>query len=756
MSVARSPCGSPTAPRGLATTASFQAFWIRGTTGAHVNLKQRLTSTENLLRSIRNGEAFASGAEGRGDSKKGAQQGSIWTRRISLGDIFTGLIRRQKNASTQADEAPAIAQTPAAPRKGAPDRAPASAAPSSATPAAALAAPVPKSAAPKPFWTRQFNFKRSGKALNIGVSVSGPTLCIAVVHNSGPSIAATRRFPMEPDQAPGESGFAAFWQACLASMNYAGVAADVWAVLRSADLDLNVLSVPKLAGGKLDAAVYWTLQKEKKFAEAEYILDYLVMGPTADSKTPKLDVLTCLARRADVERLRDSFREAGTPLAGITAIPNAFLGLYRRAGAPTGFTLAANIHVEPDFSAIGLYTKDHLLFSRFIRSGAGSMADTLVDHFQEQAKPKAMPMDDLELPLPGAPAPSASAGGAPLTQQLDGIQAQALLRHVLLGAPKPDFASPGHLLTPAQMIDIIAPAIERLARQVERTLDYYASSQQLRCDALHLSGDIFASDAIAQSLAGQLGFTSVVFDATRIVKGGDTTAPDDRMSMAPALAAALSPAGKGINLLSNYKVRTAQEAKRAVTSSLILGLAALMLVIGGGGLVLDKRVSAKSRELDALKTQRASLGPAVDEATLLASVNLFKMRQQGLRETTARMLASAALAEIALRTPEGVRLLSFTVDYPNAEPADAGAAKAQAPAPAPAKAPPGAESANGSVLVEGIVTGDKAQFDGTLSRFVLDLQTSPLFAAPTVNETGIKELGSGTQVLYFSLRLGVK
>jgi len=729
----------------------FRPFGLWGTTGAHVNLKQRLTSTENLLRSIRNGEAFASGAEGRGDSKKGAQQGSIWTRRISLGDIFTGLIRRQKNASIQADEVPAITQTPAAPSQGAPDGATVSAAPPSAIPAAALAAPAPKSAAPKPFWTRQFNFKRNGKALNIGVSISGPTLCLAVVHNSGPTIAATRRFPMEPDQAPGESGFAAFWQACLASMDYSGVAADVWVVLRSADLDLNVLSVPKLAGGKLDAAVYWTLQKEKKFAEAEYILDYLVMGPTADSKTPKLDVLTCLARRADVERLRDSFREAGTPLAGVTAIPNAFLGLYRRAGAPTGFTLAANIHVEPDFSAIGLYTKDHLLFSRFIRSGAGSMADTLVDHFQEQAKPKTVPMDDLELPLPGAPAPSAPTA-APLTLQLDGIQAQALLRHVLLGAPKPDFATPGHLLTPTQMIDIIAPAIERLARQVERTLDYYASSQQLRCDALHLSGDIFASNAIAQSLAGQLGFTPVVFDATRIVKGGDTTAPDDRMSMAPALAAALSPVGKGINLLSNYKVRTAQEAKRAVTSSLILGLAALMLVIGGGGLVLDKRVTAKHRELDTLKTQRASLGPAVDEATLLASVNLFKMRQQGLRETSARMLASAALAEISLRVPENVRILSLAVEYPNAEGATAGAAKAQDPA----KSAPGAETANGSVFVEGIVTGDKTQFDGTLSRFVLDLQTSPLFAAPTVNETGIKELGSGTQVLYFGMRLGVK
>ena len=492
----------------------YQCHEQQKTTGAHVNLKERLTSTEKLLRSIRSGEALSSQTQ---QEPAQAPQGSIWTRPLSLGNVFSGIARRAKApaaAPQMQNAAPAPASATAAPvpaQETLPARSPApQVEPHSQGEAAGslwtrpLSLPglgsgqgkqdkVPQAAA-KPFWARQIRLGGSGKTHCIGISVSGPNLCVAVVRQASGSLEAARRFSMEPEQAPGEKGFAAFFDACLETLGYARVSADLWAVLRSSDLDLNVLTVPKLSGAKLDAAAYWTLQKEKKFAEAEYALDYLVFGPTADSKESRLDVLTCLARRSDVERLRDAFRDAGRPLTGVTAIPNALLALYRRPGAPTGHALAANIHVEPDFSAIGLYAKDRLLFSRFIRSGAGSMAETLAEHFQAQARPKPAAQADLELPLPGAGEQGAPEPAA-LPQTLDAAQAHELMRHVLLDAPRPAFAAPEHLLSPEEMLEVLSPAIERLARQVERTLEYYATSQQGRCDALHLSGEIFGCPA---------------------------------------------------------------------------------------------------------------------------------------------------------------------------------------------------------------------------------------------------------------------
>ncbi|MGE4265152.1 MAG: hypothetical protein AB7E46_11855 [Desulfovibrio sp.] len=607
-----------------------------------------------------------------------------------------------------------------------------------------------------PFLQRQIRFGGGGKTFCIGVSVSGPSLCLAVIRQASRTLERARRFPMQPEQAPGEPGFAALLSECLEAMGFASSSADLWAILRSSDLDLNVLAVPKLSGSKLDAAVYWTLQKEKKFAEAEYALDYLVLGPSAQAREHKLDVLTCLARRADVERLRDAFQQAGRPLTGVTAIPNAFLALYRRPGAPTGYAMAANIHVEPDFSAIGLYARDRLLFSRFIRSGAGSMAEALAEHFQYQAKPQAAPLAELELSLPDASAPGAEP--LPPPEALDSAQAQELLRHVLLGAPRPAFATPEHLLPPEQMLEIVSPAIERLARQVERTLEYYASSQQARCDALHLSGEIFGCPAIAEALASQLGFAPVVFDPAAILQAGEQQAPaQDRMVLAPAVAAALSLADKGVNLMANYKVRTAQEAKRLVTRSIIIGLAGVMLLIGAAGLVLERGNAAKQRELASLKAQVAALGPMADEAALKAMVERYAQRQAGLRKAATRLLATASVADIARRAPEGVRILSLNVEYPAAEQAKPGAPPPPGqPKPQPKPQGQPLAPAQGTLVIEGVVMGERPGFDAALSRFVINLQSSPMFQMPVVNESGLKELGAGEQVLHFVMHVGVK
>lgn len=712
-----------------------------------MNLKERLSSTENLLRAIRSGEPYAAASPDQ-------PQGSIWKRKISLGGLLRGLTRRAAPPATAPAQAPA--RTPAQ----SPAPAAATAAPNASDARAAPQQPAP---ARQPFWMRPIAFGVRGKALRLGVSVSGSNLCLALVRSPSGALLAARRFPMLPEQAPGERDFPEFLRACLRRLGPQAMEAEPWAVLRSSDLDLNVLAVPRLSGGKLDAAVYWTLQKEKKFAEAEYVLDYLVMGPTKDSKEPRLDVLTCLARRADVERLREAFRDAGRPLAGVTAIPNAFLNLYRLPGAPRDHALAANIHVEPDFSAIGLYAQDRLVFSRFIRSGAGSMAETLVEHFQELARPRPVAGGDLELPLPGEAGAGQAHGPAdepPFVPPPDSAQALELFRHVLLGAPRPDFAQPGHLLTPEEMLEAVSPAIERLARQVERTLEYYATSQQARCDALHLSGDIFGSPLVVQALGGQLGYSPVRFDAAALVpEGGEAAPPDERMSLAPALAAALSPPERGINLLATYKARTAQDAKRKVTQALLLGLAAVLLVIGAAGFWLERANVARRAELSTVQARLAALGPVPDEGALAARLAQFASQQDGLRQAAARYQMPVILSELARRVPEGVRLLSVTADFAPPQQKDAQGKPQQKPPAAQAQARPQGgplSQAGDLIVVEGIVTGQKAGFDATLSRFVIELQASPLFSLPLVHQTELRDLDSEGQALYFVLHTGVK
>lgn len=665
-----------------------------------MNLKERLSSTENLLRSIRSGEAFTS-------LRKPAQKKP----------------KAEAKPANGADSLSALSSMP--------------------MPAPARTA----SPAKQNVFNRQLSFGAGPKTAVLGVAMSAGRLSLALV--SGGSLKLAVRFPFGPDQAFGQKGFPAFLRTCLESVRDKTSRAKVWAVLRTQDLDLNVLTVPKLSGAKLNAAVYWTQQKEKKFAEAEYILDYVVLGPTRDSREPRLDVLTCLARRVDVDRLRDAFREAGCPLDGITTTPSAMQHLYRLPGAPQGFSLAANIHVEADFSIIGLYEEGRLRFSRFIRSGTDSMAEALMEHFQELTKPKATQVEELELPQPGVPrAPGARA--APVLLPLDAAQAKGVLRHVFMGSPAPADVNPAQIPSESKLLGIIAPALDRLAKQVERTLEYFATTHQQRCDVVHFSGRVFGSQSLLQSLAGLLGYPHAAFDATSMLpsKPG-VVSQADRMAMAPAIAASFSEPEKGINLLRNFKQRGAEQSRRTVTRSLILGLAASLLLVGAAGMWLEHGNAVKRQELALAKSRLAAFGPAIDESTLTLSVAQFKARQEAMRAAAGRFTAPAVLADLARRAPANVKILNMTLDM---------AAPAPAPAPGSAPAaPPGQGKVQAADLLtlEGVILGDKAGFDSTLSRFIIELQASPLFSMPVVHQTGLKDLGAEGQVLHFVLHMGV-
>jgi Tfp pilus assembly PilM family ATPase len=675
-----------------------------------VNLKERLTSTENLLRSIRSGEAFAS-------------------------------LRKPKDKKEPAPGA-------------APEAAPATAPEADAqpAPAPALAAlPTPAPQAKKPFWTRQLSFSPVKKSAVLGVSMTSGRLSLAVV--SGGTIQFSTRFPFGPDQAFGQMGFPAFLRTCLESVRDKAPQARVWAVLRSQDLDLNVLTVPKLSGAKLDAAVYWTQQKEKKFAEAEYAMDYVVLGPSEDVKEPRLDVLTCLARRVDVDRLRDAFSEAGWELEGITTLPSALQALYRLPDGPKGFTLAANIHVEEDASTIGLYAGGNLRFSRFIRSGTDSMAEALLTYFQDLAKPKAVAAapetepGDLEMAPLGEAKPPVEAEEDVLVPP-DPLQAKGLMRHLLLGGPVPKGLGPGHILSPAKALEAIAPAVDRLTKQVERTLEYYATSKRLHCDVVHLSGRIFRNPGVVSALAGQLGYPHHAFDATVMLPSRpDAVSEIDRMALAPALAACLSSPDKGINLLRNYKQRAAEQYQQTLTRALLVGLAASFLIIGAVGYGIEQNASKLRAELAGTRQQLQAMGAAIDEGTLSRSLEQYAARQNSLRRAAERFTAPVILAELSRRTPAGVKILTLTIDLevPPAVPA----------APPPPGKPQAAHPGD-LVTLEGIVVGDAAVLESTLSRFVIELEASPLFNLPVVHQTSLTDSGGEGKALHFVLHMGVK
>ncbi|MDP3425747.1 MAG: hypothetical protein Q8S17_00005, partial [Humidesulfovibrio sp.] len=415
-----------------------------------------------------------------------------------------------------------------------------------------------------------------------------------------------------------------------------------------------------------------------------------------------------------------------------------------------GFSLAANIHVEEDASTIGLYADGALRFSRFIRSGTDSMAEAVLVHFQDLSKPRPTAVAELELPPPGAPraATAKAPGGSAVLAPVDAIQAKGLLRHALLGGPVPKGVSPGHVLSQAETLEAIGPAVDRLAKQVERTLEYYATASQQRCDILHLSGRIFRNPLVLEALAAQLGYPHQAFDSTTMLPSRpDAVSPIDSMALAPAVAASLSMPDKGINLLRNYKQRASELAKQRISRFLLLGLAAGLLLIGAAGYLIEQRAVVQRQKLVQAQRQLAAMGPVIDEAVLTRSVAQFAARQESLRQASARFTAPIVLAELTRRAPANIRFLNLTMDL-GVPPA--------APTAPPPPGQPKAVQPSDLVTLEGVVLGGKADLEPALSRFVIELQASPLFNMPVVHQTSLKDLGAEGQVLHFVMHMGVQ
>jgi hypothetical protein len=141
------------------------------------------------------------------------------------------------------------------------------------------------------------------------------------------------------------------------------------------------------------------------------------------------------------------------------------------------------------------------------------------------------------------------------------------------------------------------------------------------------------------------------------------------------------------------------------------------------------------------------MGPVIDEGTLTRSVAQFAARQESLRQAAARFTAPIVLAELTRRAPANIRFLTLTIDM-GVPPA--------APGAPPPPGQPKAVQPSDLVTLEGVVLGGKADLEPALSRFVIELQASPLFNMPVVHQTSLKDLGAEGQVLHFVMHMGVQ
>ncbi|MEW6220447.1 MAG: hypothetical protein AB1634_13065 [Thermodesulfobacteriota bacterium] len=580
----------------------------------------------------------------------------------------------------------------------------------------APAAPRPRRAAPAT-GRRRFTLPllpglAAGGGLAVGIEIGADALCL--VKASGglahPCLLDSQYLPyagrcqvpspVEARTLTGDDRFGRFLAEALAGFVGRRERARLWCVLPRQAVTIHHLTVPRVAKRELANVVFWAAKKELTLDEGATVLDYTLLGEVTVAEVPKLAVLVLLANRQEVAAWQGLFRGLGFPLTGLASSAVALQNLLESRWLGGDGDAYSLLHLDEQESFIDVYLDRQLLFSRDIKTGIGSLLESMVG--------------------------LKTAGGA--------IPDEDAARRLLLGSRD---AGPG-----LDIIDLRLPATDRLVRQLERTFDYCATHFACpRPSHLFLTGSLAGSASFARLFASELGLACSALDPFAVDRPLLGTAlpppqPAQRAALGPAFGLALSDGRRTPNCLQPQKEREAIQRSQRLSQVASAGFLALLAASTVLFAWQRGQVRSKEERRAFLARQLAAAVPPgvgqLDQALLLDLVARIRELAGQDYQRAKEQFEVALLAELLRLTPPAVRLISLTVTR--------GAASDRNRTP-----PYG-------LAMEGLVTGPARQLELKLAALVANLSASPFFQTVTIRERSARAFRS-EEVLHFVVEL---
>lgn len=539
----------------------------------------------------------------------------------------------------------------------------------------------------------------------VGVEVEdGELRMVKVTGKAGArQVAAAYRVALPSDMTSESRHFPAFLREQLSRHCGSSRGLAIWTSIPSDKVDIWNLKVPSLSGAELANAVYWTAKKERSFAEEQAIFDFEVQGEAAEPG--KLLVTAYSAPKDTVQRLREAFAKAGYPLTGI-AIPAFALQNYVRSGCLVDRAeCTAIIDINARFTRIDIVLQGRLLLSRVITAGLGSILEEIAQGHAERSR--------------------TDSGGQASSLSL--AQAEQLFLRGLEIAQESKHDAAGGELASQEAFDLAAPAVQRLARQVERTLDHslriMGNPQATR---LMLKGTAGLHPGVRDILSKHLGLSPEILDPFagnyRLMPSVSQRHPMDKPALAMAWGLALAGDRWTPNLLNTFADRE-NSRKRKRVESLSIAACVLAMLASGGFYTLERMErSVLAQEVRTLESRLAAAGPALSRSELLRLAGEVNRNREGHRDMQRKLLPAAAVGELIISVPQGLALLGLRLEPgrdKDGKPVDGAMA----------------------VTLEGVAQGDPATRESALATYLLDLQSSPLLREATIRR---RDAGSMT------------
>lgn len=529
-----------------------------------------------------------------------------------------------------------------------------------------------------------------------------------------PILQAVNVTPIPPGLRPGDDAFSVFLRKELGDFCGNAPDVDIWALLPDDQADHWHFRIPKVPLKERDDVAFWTAKKERDFDERLSVFDCTIGEEIIEQGIPKLPVTATIANRAAIAELRSIIHRAGYELKGLTTRTLATQNIFASGWTPPDCEQFAIILVDDDATRIDIYAHTEIVLSRVVKTGFNSFVRSYMESFSgEGAQPDA----------------------APISSELEGRD--ALLRQM-----------EACTTTPEDLGARLGPAVERLVRQLERTVDHFTNTLGYPAIShLFIATPGGCHKIINDQFASQLGVNCSGLHYLRgtMSPGAQldlAKLPPARQEVAWAIGLSLADERRTQNCLNTFRERRAQQKRLqncrylAIASAVVVALVALFTSYEGTRLAAVKSTQA------ALQNQLRAYGEVMDEQKMLVASTQVKALRKTVRTLSERQVSAALVSELSAITPEAVRLSGLRLTH-------VPTAAANAPAQ-PKKDPKQGEADAGTALaiITGTISGDMLHREATLADFLSRLERSPLVLSVSVEKKGA-EGAPGIETLQF-------
>ena len=578
------------------------------------------------------------------------------------------------------------------------------------------------------------------KKIVVGVDIGGGELKMVKIGQAldrKQEMLGYSSLPFESDMSIDNPQFSIFLQSALNDFCGDLKNVEMWSAISSANVTTRYLRIPLVPKKQIANAVYWTFKKEVSFNENKEIFDFNILGEIAEDGDEKIEIMSYAAPKREISQLKHIFSKSGYPLTGISIVPFALQNLVRSQWIETDGENTCTLFIGSDWSRIAIFSKGNLVLSRDIKAGIRSMIASISEKADNGLPEQSVVTDDTD---------GTATMGVNLddTTNIDEEQAQRLFFTITHDSLTLTDVESGLKYKADDIFKMILPALERVIRQVERTIKHFSLNyKDGGVNKIFISGEVSGNRRIVDYVGDQLSLNVDTIDlfTSNPFLSSDVSVPDselERGAFVPAVGMALSNNFTTPNFIFTHEEKEKHTKFLLINRSFIAAFLLLFALCIGVSFWQSDKLDRKRATLSQLQQELEQHSPILDQNLIINMVAKVQRKTNTLDAISKRYLGMAVISEISELTPSNISLFSIIAEFgrPFAYNQEEKESKDK----------------NKLLNIEGVIFGDRMKLETSLADYIVKLKSSPIFNRPVIKKRSFKFF-EDKEVLQFTVQL---